>query len=104
MMKLTMNDSTRNLNLFNIILAHPYWELLEEKLCHELGLESLQCRRWYRKLCLFYKIFKEKKKVYLFNLIPSRNSNCNTRNTDTVTSFHTKHNVFKNSFFSIHCY
>ena len=28
-----------------------------EKLYHELGLESLQRRRWYRKLCLFYKIF-----------------------------------------------
>ena len=29
-----------------------------EKLYHELGLESLQRRRWYKKLCLFYKIFK----------------------------------------------
>ena len=40
-----------------------------EKLYHELGLESLQRRRWYRKLSLFYKIFKENKPVYLFNLI-----------------------------------
>ena len=70
-----------------------------EKLYHELGLESLQCRRWYRKLCLFYKIFKEKKPAYLFNLIPSKNPNYNTRNTDKVTPFHTKHNFFKNSFF-----
>ena len=29
-----------------------------EKFYHELGLESLQSRHWYRKLCLFYKIFK----------------------------------------------
>ena len=43
-----------------------------EKLYHELGLESLQRRRWYRKLCLFYKIFKENKPVYLFNLIPTK--------------------------------
>ena len=28
-----------------------------EKVYQELGLESLQCRRWYRKLSLFYKIF-----------------------------------------------
>ena len=70
-----------------------------EKLYHELGLESLQCRRWYRKLCLFYKIFKEKKPAYLFNLIPSKNSNYNNRNTDKITPFHTKHNFFKNSFF-----
>ena len=63
-------------------------------------MESLQCRRWYRKLCLFYKIFKENKPVYLFNLIPSKNSNYNTRNTDKITPFHIKHNFFKNSFFS----
>ena len=29
-----------------------------EKLYQELGLESLQLRRWYRKLCCFYKIYK----------------------------------------------
>ena len=28
----------------------------KEKLFEELGLESLQHRRWYRKLCCFYKI------------------------------------------------
>ena len=71
-----------------------------QKLYHELGWESLQCQRWYRKLCLFYKIFKENKPVYLFNLIPSKNSNYNTRNTDKITPFHIKHNFFKNSFFS----
>ena len=27
-----------------------------EKLYHELGLESLRDRRWYRKLCFYYKI------------------------------------------------
>ena len=70
-----------------------------EKLYHELGLESFQRRCWYRKVCLFYKIFKENKPVYLFNLIPSKNSNYNTRNTDKITPFHTKHNFFKNSFF-----
>ena len=32
-----------------------------EKLYHELDLESLQRQNWYRKLCLFYKIFKENK-------------------------------------------
>ena len=29
-----------------------------EKIYQELGLESLHLRRWYRKLCLFYKVFK----------------------------------------------
>ena len=31
---------------------------LKEKLYQELGLESLQQRRWFRKLCTFYKIYK----------------------------------------------
>ena len=86
MMKLTTKHFTRNLNLFNTI-----------------KMEYLQCRRWYRKLCLFYKTFKENKPVYLFNLIPSKNSNYNTRNTDKITPFYTKHNFFK-KFLSIHCY
>ena len=29
-----------------------------EKLYQELGIESLRKRRWYRKLCFFFKIFK----------------------------------------------
>ena len=85
---------------YNACLALPgaiRW-LSREKLYHELGLESLQCQCWYWKLCLFYKIFKENKLVYLFNLIPSKNSNYNTRNRDKVTPFHTKHNFFKNYF------
>ena len=41
-----------------------------EKFYQELGLESLRLRRWYRKLCLFYKDFKnehsEEWKLFLF--------------------------------------
>ena len=73
--------------------------LSREKLYQELRLESLQRRRWYRKVCLFYNIFKESKPVYLFSLIPTKNSICNTRNTDRITLFHTKDNFFKSSFF-----
>ena len=75
-----------------------------EKLYHELGLESLQRRRWYRRLCLFYKIFKEDKPVYLFNLIPTKNSNYNTRHTDKINLIYAKHNFFKKIFFFIHSY
>ena len=32
----------------------------KEKLYQELGLESLQLRRWYRKIGKFYKIYKSK--------------------------------------------
>ena len=31
-----------------------------EKIYQELGLESLNSRRWFRKLCHFYKIFNDK--------------------------------------------
>ena len=39
------------------------------------------------------------KAVYLFNLIPPKNSSYNTRNIDNITPFHTKHNFFKKKFF-----
>ena len=42
----------------------------KEKLYQELDLESLQLRRWYRKLGMFYKIYKNKSPQYLFKLIP----------------------------------
>ena len=62
---------------------------------HELGLKSLQHQYWCRKLCLFYKIFKENKHIYLFNLMPTKKLDYNIRNTDKITLFHTKHNFFK---------
>ena len=37
----------------------------KEKLYEELGLESLQLRRWYKKLGMFYKIHKNKSPQYL---------------------------------------
>ena len=44
-----------------------------EKLYLELGLESLKSRRWFRKICHFYKILNEKSPSYLFDLIHSLN-------------------------------
>ena len=65
----------------------------------ELGLESLQLRRWYRKLCLFYKVFKNKHPKYLFHLIPIRITPYATRTKGNVPLLKTKHNFFENSFF-----
>ena len=56
----------------------------KEKLYQELGLESLQLRRWYRKLCPFYKIFKNKSPAYLFNLTPARNTLYSLRTSDNI--------------------
>ena len=71
----------------------------KEKLYHELGLESLEKRRWYRKLCCFYKIFRSQSPQYLFNIIPTSVRPYNTRNANNIPQFKVKHNFFKNSFF-----
>ena len=40
-----------------------------DKLYQELGLESLHDRRWYRKLCFYYKIMHNACPLYLTELI-----------------------------------
>ena len=47
-----------------------------EKPYQELGLEYLQNRRWFRKLCIFYKIVTEQPPKYLFDLNSSNNNTC----------------------------
>ena len=44
----------------------------KEKIYQELGFESLRVRRWYRELCLFYKVLNNEHPQYLSNLIPVR--------------------------------
>ena len=62
-------------------------------------MESLQLRRWFRKLSCFYKLFKSEHPHYLFKLIPSRSSSYITRNIHNIPFFKTRHTFFKNSFF-----
>ena len=69
----------------------------KEKLYHELGLESFEKRRWHRKLCCFYKIFRNQYPEYLFNIIPTSVRPCNTRNANNIPQFKVKHNFFQNS-------
>ena len=69
-----------------------------EKLYQELGLESLQSIRWLRKLCQFYKIFKNKSPRYLFNIIPTKLRAHNTRYCDNIPLLKIKYNYFRNSF------
>ena len=53
-------------------------------LYEELGLESLQNRRWLRKLCVFYRIVKGQSSKYFLDLIPSNNNSYQTRNRSKV--------------------
>ena len=73
---------------------------LREKLQRELGLESLQLRRLYKKLCCFYKNYNKQDFSYLTKLIPNRNKAYPTRHFANTTSLSFKHNFFKNTFFS----
>ena len=50
-----------------------------EKIYQELGLEPLRQRRWYRKLCLFFKISKNQCSKYLFDIITQSSCQYKTR-------------------------
>ena len=63
----------------------------------ELGLESLQHRRWYRKLCCFYKVLKDQSSKYLFDIISEISSSHFTRNANNILYFKIKHRFFKNT-------
>ena len=71
----------------------------KEKIYQELGLESLQLRRWYNKLCLFYKVFKYEHSKYLFNIIQVRSTQYATRTEGNIPLIKTKHNFFMIFFF-----
>ena len=70
-----------------------------EKIYQELGLESLKSKRWFRKLCHFYKIGNEKSPSYLFSLIPNFNRVHNARFSYNIPPIKVRHDYFKNSFF-----
>ena len=72
-----------------------------EKFYHELGFESLVSRRWYRKLCCFYKVFKTKSPRYLFDVITVKRA-CITRNNDKLPYFKVKQ-LFQKFFLSFDC-
>ena len=71
----------------------------KEKIYQELDFESLQQRRWYRKLCCPFTIIKNRSPSCLFQLVPSSTLRYLTRKSDSISQIRTKHNFFKNSFF-----
>ena len=71
----------------------------KEKIYQELGLEPVQLRRSYGKLCLFYKVFKNEYPKYLFNLTPVKSTSYATRTMNNIPVIKTKHKFFKSYFF-----
>ena len=63
------------------------------------SLETLQQRRWYRKLCCFYKILKSQSPKYLYSIIPIHNMSYRTRQCNKIPAINVKHEFFKNTFF-----
>ena len=53
-----------------ITIAGAIYGTSKEKVHQKLGLESLESRRWFRKVWLFYKVLKNVSLDYLFKIIP----------------------------------
>ena len=70
-----------------------------EKLYYELGLETLHQRRWYRKICCFYKILKSQSPKYVYSIIPIHNMSYRTRQCNIIPAINVKHDFFKKTFF-----
>ena len=86
-----------------LALSEAIRESSREKPCQELGLQSLQRRRWYRKRSSFYKIFKENKPVYPFNLIPTKNRTI-VPEIQIKLLYFVLNITFQKFFFSINCH
>ena len=69
-----------------------------DRIYRELGLESLQSSRWYKRLSLMFKIMKEEPAIYLINLIPNCKLAIRTRN-NCIPVYHCLTESFKHSFF-----
>ena len=69
------------------------------KLYNELDFETIRFRRWFSKLCNFYKIKVTRVPEYLFDYIPETYHLYNTRSSENFTTFYSKSNVYKYSFF-----
>ena len=66
------------------------------KIYNQLGLEFLEFRRCFRKLCQIKKIGLPE---YLFNMISKSNHQYNTRSIEDITKFYSRTDVFKYSYF-----
>ena len=57
----------------------------KEKLNYqELGIEALHQRQSYRKLCNFFKIFKNQSPCHLFNMVTKSKRNYQSRNCEKL--------------------
>ena len=70
------------------------------KIYNELGIESLKFKRWFMRLCVFYKVKTIQIPKYLYELFPTESHTYNTRNKENVETYYCRTDLFKYSFFS----
>ena len=70
----------------------------KEKLFNELGMESLENRRCYRKLSCLFKSITNQSPSYLLNLIPRINTACSVWSSRIIPLLCAEHNFFLNTF------
>ena len=68
-----------------------------DKIYQELGLESLESRRWYKRLSCMFKMMKEKAPTNLINLVPKCEPTIRTWN-NSIPTFNCRTDCFKYSF------
>ena len=71
----------------------------KEKLYQELGFDSLQDRRWFRRFFTFYNIFKNQSPRYLYESLPITTAPHITTSPHNLPLFHIRQIFFKNWFF-----
>ena len=82
-----------------LAITGPIRRTSREKVHSELGLESLQDRRWYGKLCVFYKILNTMSPKYLSDTIPSTTRRYSSRNENNIPLVRVNNNYFMNTYF-----
>ena len=68
------------------------------KIYKELGFEPLKFRRWFRRLCVFYKLRSTQTPKCLYNFIPSGNGIFNTRHQDKVETYYCRKDLLNTIF------
>ena len=93
----------QKLNPYNIKQLQLSQLPLEERRWKKIIKKSVQSpfqqRHWCRKLCHFFKVYKNQCPKYLFNKIPQLNGQYRTRNAHNIPHMNVKHQFFKNSHF-----
>ena len=70
----------------------------KEKLYQELEFETIKERRWFRRLCCFYKILNNQTPGYLYSLLSPPNRHYNRRKYCKIRQIFCRTETFSNSF------